>query len=143
MYQGERPVSGAAQRVSVTSVFVSVRAVAELTVYEKRTCTTCKNLAVLLEERGVGFDRVDFHVEPLSGPEIRELVRKTGRPARELFRAREAVYSELSLGHREVDDDEAIALMAEHTELMQRPVVVRGERAVLGRPVERVLELLD
>jgi arsenate reductase (glutaredoxin) len=116
---------------------------AELTVYEKRTCTTCKNLAVLLEERGIDFDRVDYHVEPLAEDEIRELVRKTGQPARELFRAREPVYEDLGLGKREVDDDEAIRLMAEHPELMQRPVVVRGDRAVLGRPVERVLELLD
>ncbi len=111
--------------------------------YEKRTCTTCKSLAALLEERGIDFDRVDFHVEPLSADEIRDLVRKTGRPARELFRAREPVFSELGLGDREVDDDEAIALMSEHTELMQRPVVVRGERAVLARPVERVDELFD
>ena len=116
---------------------------AELMVYEKRTRTTCKNLAVLLEERGIDFDRVDFHVEPLTADEIRELVRKTGRPARELFRAREPVYEELGLGEREVGDDEAIALMAEHRELMQRPVIVKGDRAVLGRPVERVLELLD
>jgi arsenate reductase len=116
---------------------------AELMVYEKRTCTTCKNLAVLLQEKGVDFDRVDYHVEPLSELEIRALVEKTGRPARELFRAREAVHEELGLGEREVDDDEAIALMAEHPELMQRPVVVRGDRAVLARPVERVLELLD
>jgi arsenate reductase len=116
---------------------------AELTVYEKRTCTTCKNLAVLLEERGIDSDRVDYHVEPLTEDEIRDLVRKTGRPARELFRAREPVYEELGLGEREVGDNEAIALMAEHPALMQRPVVVRGDRAVLGRPVERVLELLD
>ena len=116
---------------------------ADLMVYEKRTCTTCKNLAVLLEERGIDFDRVDFHVEPLSAGEIGELVRKTGRPASELFRAREPVYAELGLGDREVGDDEAIALMSEHTELMQRPVVVRGERAVLARPVERVDELFD
>jgi arsenate reductase (glutaredoxin) len=116
---------------------------AELTVYEKRTCTTCKNLVMLLDERGIDFERVDYHVEPLSEDEIRELVRKTGRPARELFRAREPVYAELGLAEREPDDDEAIALMAEHPALMQRPVVVRGERAVLGRPIERVLELLD
>ena len=123
--------------------FCSVNAVAELMVYEKRTCTTCRNLAVLLQERGIDFDRVDYHVEPLTEDEIRELVRKTGRPARELFRAREPVYAELGLGEREAEDDEAIRLMAEHPALMQRPVVVRGDRAVLGRPVERVLELLD
>jgi arsenate reductase (glutaredoxin) len=116
---------------------------ADLMVYEKRTCTTCRNLAMLLEERGIDFDRVDFHVEPLTAEEIRELVRKTARPARELFRAREPVYAELGLADREVGDEEAIALMAEHTELMQRPVVVRGDQAVLARPVERVTELLD
>jgi arsenate reductase (glutaredoxin) len=122
---------------------VSVNAMAELMVYEKRTCTTCRKLASLLEERGVDFDRVDYHVEPLSEDQIRELVRKTGRPARELFRAREPVFGELALGDREVGDDEAIALMSQHAELMQRPVVVRGDRAVLARPVERVSELLD
>jgi arsenate reductase len=115
----------------------------ELTVYEKRTCTTCRNLAMLLEERGVEFERVDYHVEPLSEAEIRDLVAKTGRPARDLFRAREPIYAELGLAEREPGDDEAIALMAEHPALMQRPVVVRGARAVLARPVERVLELLD
>jgi arsenate reductase len=116
---------------------------AELMVYEKRTCTTCKNLAVLLQEKGIDFDRVDYHVEPLSEAEIRALVEKTGHPARELFRTREPVHAELGLGEREVADDEAIRLMAAHPELMQRPVVVRGDRAVLARPVERVLELLD
>ena len=116
---------------------------AELLVYEKRTCTTCMNLAALLADRGIEFDRVDFHLEPLSADEIRDLVGKTRRPARDLFRVREPVYSELGLGDREVEDDEAISLMAEHTELMQRPVVVRGDRAVLARPVERVDELFE
>jgi arsenate reductase len=113
----------------------------EVTVYEKRTCTTCRQLAELLDARGVAFDRVDVHVEPLTEEELRELVRKTGEPARNLFRTREAVHGELGLGERDVGDDEAIALMGEHPELLQRPVVVRGERAVLARPVERVEEL--
>jgi arsenate reductase (glutaredoxin) len=116
---------------------------AELMVYEKRTCTTCRSLAALLDEKGIEFDRVDFHVEPLTEDEIRRLVSKTGEPARNLFRAREPVYEELKLGDREVDDDEAIALMAQHPPLLQRPVVVRGERAVLARPVERVNELFE
>jgi len=116
---------------------------APLIVYEKATCTTCKRLAELLEAEGVEFDRVDFHVEPLSWDEIAAIVRKTGRPARELFREREPVYRELGLGEREVDDEEAIKLMAEHPELLQRPVVERDERAVLARPPERVRELFD
>jgi arsenate reductase len=116
---------------------------AELLVYEKRTCSTCRELAELLESRGIEFDRVDFHVEPLSEDEIREIVRKTGRPARNLFRTSEPLYEEHHLADREPDDDEAIALMAAHRQLMQRPVVVRDDRAVLARPVERVFELLD
>ncbi len=116
---------------------------AEVTVYEKRTCTTCRRLAELLDARGIAFDRVDFHVEPLAEDELRALVAMTGGPARDLFRAREAVYAELGLGEREIGDEEAIALMAEHPQLLQRPVVVRGERAVLARPVERVEELFE
>ena len=115
---------------------------AELTVYEKRTCSTCRNLARLLEERGIDFDRIDYHVEPLSRDKIRELVGKTGRPARELMRRKEPVFGELGLGERELDDDEAIDLMAEHPQLLERPVVERGDRAVLARPVENVLDLL-
>lgn len=115
---------------------------AELTVYEKRTCTTCRNLARLLEERGIGFDRVDYHVEPLPREKIAELVDKTGRPARELIRRKEPVFAELGLSDRELGDDEAIDLMAEHPQLLERPVVERGGRAVLARPVERIDELL-
>ena len=116
---------------------------AEVTVYEKRTCTTCRQLAELLDARGIAFDRVDFHVEPLAEDELRALVAMTGAPARDLFRTREAVYASLGLGEREIGDDEAIALMAEHPQLLQRPVVARGERAVLARPVERVEELFE
>ena len=115
---------------------------AELTVYEKRTCTTCRNLARLLEERGVDFEQVDYHVEPLPREKIAELVGKTGRPARELMRTKEPVFEELGLGGRELSDDEAIDLMAEHPQLLERPVVERGGRAVLARPVERIEELL-
>jgi arsenate reductase len=119
-----------------------VPTVAELTVYEKPTCTTCKNLAVLLRDHGIDYDAVDYHVFGLTEDELRELVRKAGVPARELFRASEPVYAELGLADREVFDDEAISLMVAHPQLLQRPIVVRGDRAVLARPVERVLELL-
>ena len=116
---------------------------AELTVYEKPTCTTCRKLATLLTERGIDFERVNYHVEPLPEEKLRELVRKAGVPARDLLRRKEPVYRELGLEAREAGDDEVIALMAEHPQLLERPVVERGERAVLARPPERVLELLD
>ena len=114
---------------------------AELTVYEKPTCTTCRRLAELLTERGIDFDRVDYHVEPLPEEKLRELVRKSGVPARELLRTKEPGARELH--DREVPDAEVIAAMAADPVLLERPVVERGERAVLARPPERVLELLD
>lgn len=114
-----------------------------ITVYEKPACTACRSLAALLRERGIDYDAVDYHVSGLDEDEVRELVSKAGVPARELLRKREPVYAELGLGQREVPDDEAVRLMAEHPQLLQRPVVVRGDRAVLARPAERVLELLD
>ena len=116
---------------------------AELTVYEKPTCTTCRKLATLLQERGVDFDRVDYHVYPLPEEKIRELLGKAGISARDALRTREPVYEELGLDGREASEDELVALMAEHPQLLQRPVVERGDRAVLARPVERVIELLD
>jgi len=114
-----------------------------LTVYEKPTCTTCKNLFVLLTERGIDFERVNYHVDPLPEAKIRELVAKTGGTPHDVLRKNEPVYKELGLDQRETTDDELIALMAEHPQLLQRPIVERGDRAVLARPIERVDELLD
>jgi arsenate reductase (glutaredoxin) len=114
----------------------------ELTVYEKPTCTTCKNLYTLLTERGIDFERVNYHVDPLPEPKIRELIAKTGGSAHDVLRTNEPIYRELGLDQREVSDDELIGLMAEHPQLLQRPIVERGDRAVLARPVERALDLL-
>jgi arsenate reductase len=115
-----------------------------LTVYEKPTCSKCRQLFTLLDERGVDFERVNFHVDPLSPDQIRDLLGKAGVAPAEALRVNEPVYASLALAlaERDVPDDELIALMAEHPELLQRPIVVRGDRAVLARPPERVLELL-
>lgn len=110
-----------------------------ITVYEKRTCTTCRNLAELLAQRGIDFDTVEYHVEGLTEPEIRELLGKAGIPASAALRMREEGAAELAAAG---DEDAIVAAMAERPELLQRPIVVNGDRAVLARPVERVLEIL-
>jgi arsenate reductase len=117
--------------------------VSELTIYEKPTCTTCRNLAELLRERGVAYDSIEYHVLGLTEDEVRALVRKAGVPARELLRKRDPAYKELGFDSREADDDEVIGAMVANPALLERPVVVRGDRAVLARPIERALELLD
>ena len=114
-----------------------------LTVYEKPTCTTCRRLAKLLEERGIDFERIDYHVEGLPEPRLRELLAKSGLRPRDVLRRKEPLVAELGLTADDRTDDELIAAMVEHPQLVERPIVERGNRAVLARPVERVLELLD
>lgn len=96
----------------------------------------------LLRESGVPFEKVNYYVAPLSKKKLTELVRKLNMKPRELLRKGEAIYKELGLGERDLSDTELIALMVEHPDLLQRPIVERGDRAVLGRPTENVKELL-
>ena len=96
----------------------------------------------LLRESGVPFEKVNYYVEPLSKKKLTELVRKKNVKPRELLRKSEPIYKALGLADRELSDAELIALMVEHPDLLQRPIVERGGRAVLGRPTENVKELL-
>jgi len=73
---------------------------------------------------------------------LRELVKKMGIKPRELLRTSEAIYHKLGLGKKELSDEELIALMVKHPDLIQRPIVERGNRAVLGRPPENIKSLL-
>jgi arsenate reductase (glutaredoxin) len=111
---------------------------ADLTVYEKPTCTTCRRLAALLAERGIDFETVEYHVTGLTEDELRGLLARMGAGPRDVLRMREPRAREAA----GLDDDALIAEMVAHPELVQRPIVVRGDRAVLARPVERVLDLL-
>jgi arsenate reductase (glutaredoxin) len=113
-----------------------------ITVYEKPTCTKCREADRLLRESGYDYDKVNYYLDPIGEAKLRELIAKMGIAPRELLRTGEAVYRELGLGRRELTDDEIIRLMAEHPDLIQRPIVERGDRAVLGRPTERIKELL-
>ena len=88
------------------------------------------------------FEKVNYYLEPLSEKKLRELIRKMGIKPRELLRTSETIYRELGLGKKELSDDEIVSLMIEHPDLMQRPIVERGARAVLGRPTENVKRLL-
>jgi arsenate reductase len=96
----------------------------------------------LLRESGVPFEKVNYYTAPLSREKLRDLLRKMRLAPRDILRKSEAIYRELQLGSRTLSDDELISLMVEHPDLIQRPIVERGERAVLGRPVENIRELL-
>ena len=96
----------------------------------------------LLRESSVDFTKVNYYLEPLSEAKLRELIRKMGIEPRALMRTSESIYRELEIGKQDLTDEELISLMVKHPDLIQRPIVERGDRAVLGRPVENVKELL-
>lgn len=96
----------------------------------------------LLRESGVPFEKVNYYVEPLTPEKLADLIRKMKIKPRDLLRTSEPIYRELQLGKRELSDEEVIELMVENPDLIQRPIVERGKRAVLGRPTEKVKELL-
>lgn len=96
----------------------------------------------LLRESGIPFEKVNYYLEPLSRKKLSELLKKMGMKPRELLRTSEAIYKELSLGKGEFTDSQLIDLMVKHPDLIQRPIVERGDRAVLGRPTENVKSLL-
>ncbi len=117
---------------------------AHWTVYEVSTCSTCQRLSALLAEQGIEYDGVEYHETGLTEGEIRDLLAKAELGPRDVLRTREPLVAELGLLEGGgVSDDELIALMARNPKLLQRPIVVRGDRALLARPVERALELQD
>jgi arsenate reductase len=97
----------------------------------------------LLRESGVDYAKVNYFIEPVGESKLRELVAKMKISPRELLRKNEAAYRDLDLANRDLTDDEAIHLLVERPELLQRPIVERGARAVLARPAQRLKEILD
>ena len=114
----------------------------KITVYEKPTCTKCREMDKFLREKGVDFSKINYYIKPLTKKKLTELVQKMKIDPRDLLRKSEPIYRELGLAKKELTDAQLIALMVEHPDLMQRPIVERGERAVLGRPTENVEDLL-
>jgi len=113
-----------------------------ITVYEKPTCTKCREMDRYLRESGVDFSKVNYYIEPLSKEKLTKLVHKMKIDPHELLRKSEPIYRELGLAAKELTDDQIITLMVKHPDLMQRPIVERGKKAILGRPTENVKELL-
>jgi len=114
----------------------------DIKVYQKPTCSKCRETLSLLRQEGVSFEAINYYDKPLDTAELRRLLNKLDLPPRELLRKGEKIYRELRIAERELTDDQLIELMVKHPDLIQRPIVVRGERAVLGRPPENVKELL-
>jgi arsenate reductase len=113
-----------------------------ITIYQKPTCTTCRQVYNALKESGVDFDAVNYYVDPIPKAKLIDLLRKMKMKPRDLLRTKEAIYKSLKLGERDLSDDDLVDLMVRNPDLIQRPIVEKGARAILARPAERLKEIL-
>lgn len=115
----------------------------KITVYEKPTCTTCRKLSKLLVEMGVDFEKVNYFITPFSKETLSALLKKANLKPSDILRKKDAIYKELKLASKKVSESELFDLMIKHPELVQRPIVEKGNKAVLARPVEKIKELFN
>ncbi|MFC0677721.1 arsenate reductase (glutaredoxin) [Lysobacter korlensis] len=111
--------------------------------YYNPRCSKCRTALDLLKARGVEPDVVEYLEAPPTAAGLREILTALGVGPRSLLRTDEPEYSSLALDRDGLGDDELIDAMSANPRLIQRPIFVHGERAVIGRPAERVLDLLD
>lgn len=114
----------------------------KFTIYHNPRCSKSRNTLALLEENGVSPDIVLYLETRPAEDEIRALLQKLGIDAAALVRKGEDEYKACGLG-KDSSGEEIITAMASHPKLIERPIVVKGSTAVLGRPPENVLELID
>lgn len=114
----------------------------KITVYEKPTCSTCRQVDKILREFGADYDKINYYVEPIGEAKLKELLRKLKIGPRDLLRTKDAIYKDLNLSGSAHSDDELIKLMAQHPDLIQRPIVEKGSKAILARPAESIRALL-
>ena len=114
----------------------------DLTLYHNPRCSKSRGALQLLEARGLTPTIVRYLETPPSAAQLQELLGKLGIDARQLLRTGEEEYRALNLAEPGLSDAQLIEAMVNHPKLIERPILIAGDKAVIGRPPEKVLELL-
>lgn len=114
----------------------------ELTLYHNPRCSKSRSALELLNARGLQPTLIHYLDTPPSASELRSLLLKLGYNARQLLRTGEELYQTLNLADPALSEEALINAMLENPRLIERPILIVGERAIVGRPPENVLELL-
>jgi len=113
----------------------------DLSIYSNPRCSKCRTAEALLVDRGIEAEVIRYLDDPLSVSDLKRLMSLLGiEDPRHMLRTGEAVYAELGLDT--VEGEALLEAVVAHPILLERPIVVVGERAVIARPPERLLELL-
>lgn len=113
----------------------------KIIVYEKPTCTTCRKVAKILIENGVDFEKVNYYIDPFKKSQLNSLLKKMGMKPSELLRKKEQAYKDLDVKNKNYTEDEILNFMIKNPDLVQRPIVEKGKKAILARPPETINEL--
>ena len=114
----------------------------QVTIYHNPRCSKSRETLALLQDRGIEPRIVHYLEAPPDAETLRALLDGLGMSARELIRTGESRYKELGLADESLSEDALIRAMQQHPELIQRPIVVAGDKVRLGRPPEQVIEIL-
>ena len=115
----------------------------EITIYQKPTCSTCRQVLRLVKESGQPFRAVNYYEQPFSKSLLKSLIKKAGLAVRDVLRTKEDLYKELQLSDDSLNDEQLLDAMIKHPDLIQRPLVEKGIHVMLARPAESIKKLLD
>lgn len=115
---------------------------ANITIYQKPACTTCKEVFQILKELNADFDAVDYFTDPIPKAKLKELIQKLGLPVEELIRKKDQLFLDLRLGEKQLTEGQWLDLLAIYPDLLQRPIVEQGEKAIVARPARKIREFL-
>lgn len=115
---------------------------AEVTIYQKPTCSTCRQAVQLIQESGKPFTAVNYYEKPFTKVQLKSLLKRAGLLPKDIVGTKEKIYKELGLAKKSLSDDEWLDVLVAHPDLIQRPIVEKGEKVILARPAESVKGLL-
>jgi len=114
-----------------------------VSIYHNPRCSKSRQTLSLIQERGIQPKVIEYLEQPPSKAQLKKILIQLGMNARELIRKKEPEYKQLGLDDPGLTDDQLIDAMVQHPKLIERPIVVSGGKAALGRPPEKVLEILS
>jgi arsenate reductase len=112
-----------------------------ITIYQKPTCSTCRQAVGLIKESGIPYVAVNYYDTPFTKTRLKILLKKAGLSPGDALRKKEEIYKKLDVAEKNLSDDELLDLMVKYPDLIQRPLVERGDTALLARPADTVKQI--
>jgi arsenate reductase len=113
-----------------------------ITIYHKSSCSTSNKVLGMLKESKKKYKVIEYIKTPLNAEEIKQLLVKLGLPAEAIIRKKEVLYKE-QYAHKKLTEEACIQMLVEHPNLIERPILVKRSKGIIGRPPEKALEWIN